>query len=69
MSEIIFLIEDAPEGGYTAQAMNNSIYTQEDSIPELKDNIKDAVLCHFDNIDIPKIIRLHFVHDEVLTFA
>ena len=67
MSEIIFLVEDDKEGGFIAKALSASIYTQADTIEELRVNIKDAVSCHFDcDENKPKIIRLHFDHDEVM---
>lgn len=47
-SELIFLIEESLDGGYEAKALGYSIFTQADSYDELKDNIKDAVQCHFD---------------------
>lgn len=65
MSEIIFLVEDAPEGGFSARALNYSIFTDGDTMQEIKDNIQDAVKCHFDNEELPKMVRLHFVRDEV----
>lgn len=67
MSEIIFLIEEAPEGGFTARALGASIFTEADSMDELRTAIRDAVQCHFDSADAPTIIRLHFVRDEVMT--
>lgn len=67
MSEIIFVVEEAPEGGYTARALGASIYTEADSVDELRDSVRDAVRCHFDDDDAPKVIRLHFVRDEVMT--
>jgi predicted RNase H-like HicB family nuclease len=66
MSEIIFIIEDSDEGGYTAKALGYSIYTEGETLEELKENIKDAVKCHFDNETLPHIIRLHMVKDEVM---
>lgn len=66
MNEIFFLVEDAPEGGYTAKALGESIFTEADSLEELHVNVRDAVKCHFDEDRTPKIIRLHFVHEEVL---
>jgi len=65
MNEIIFLVEEADEGGYIAKALGQSIFTQADSISELKEMIKDAVRCHFDENDRPKMIRIHFVKEEV----
>lgn len=66
MSEIIFIIENSDEGGYTAKALGYSIYTEGETLEELKENIKDAVKCHFDAKDLPHIIRLHTVKDEVM---
>jgi len=65
MNEVIFLVEEADEGGYIAKALGEGIHTQAESIPELKEMIKDAVRCHFDEKDLPKMIRIHFVKEEV----
>ncbi|MDM8536873.1 hypothetical protein QUF70_08990 [Desulfobacterales bacterium HSG17] len=70
MNEIIFLVEEDLDGGYNAQALGQSIYTEGDTIEELKKNILDALRCHFDNIqEIPKIVRLQFIHEEILEYA
>ncbi|MBW8050764.1 MAG: 2-oxoisovalerate dehydrogenase [Cytophagales bacterium] len=58
MNEIIFIIEESPEGGYAAKALGESIFTEADTVPELKDMIKDAIICHFDEGKHPKIVRL-----------
>lgn len=69
MNEIIFLIEEDPEGGLTARALGQSIFTEGDTIDALKENILDALKCHFDRQDdIPKVIRLHFVKEEVMYY-
>ena len=66
MKEIIFMIEKDIEGGYTARALGYSIFTEGETIEELKKNIIDAIKCHFDNEEeIPKVIRLHRVEEEV----
>lgn len=65
-SELIFLVEEAPEGGYTARAVGESIFTEADSIATLHEQIRDAVRCHFDAEQQPRLVRLHFVRDEVL---
>lgn len=67
MNEIIFLIEESLEGGYEARALEASIHTEADNISELKQSIRDAVKCHFNENEIPRIIRLHFVKEEVIT--
>lgn len=66
MNEIIFMVEDAPEGGYVARALGQSIVTEADSLAELHANVRDAVHCHFDDGQAPKIIRLRFVREEVI---
>jgi len=66
MSEIVFLVEDAAEGGFTARALGHSIFTEADSYDELRDHVRDAVQCHFDDRERPSVIRLHYVKDEVL---
>jgi hypothetical protein len=66
-SEIIFFVEEAPEGGYTARALGESIFTEAESLSELKNNVKESVLTHFEDQDRPKVIRLHFVKGELLT--
>ena len=70
MIEIIFEVcEDEVDGGYTASALGVGIHTQGDTLEELRAMVRDAVQCHFgDGVPgpMPKIIRLHFVRDEVL---
>lgn len=65
-TEVFFNVEEADEGGYVATAPSHGIVTQGDSIAELHAQVRDAVACHFDAADKPKLIRLHFVRDEVL---
>ena len=65
MNEIIFLVEDSPEGGYEARALSASIFTEADTLDELRLMIKDAVECHFEQVDRPQVIRLHFVREEI----
>jgi len=67
MTEIVFLVEEDPEEGYTARALGESIFTQADNLESLREMVKDAVNCHFaDAENRPKIIRLHIVRDEVI---
>jgi len=68
MTEIVFLVEDAPEGGYTARALGEAIFTQADDLESLREMVRDAVRCHFDDEEAarPSVIRLHMVRDEVL---
>ena len=67
MNEVIFVVEEAPEGGYAARAVGASIFTEADTLAELHEQLRDAVLCHFDEGQAPKMIRLHFVRDELIS--
>lgn len=67
MKEIIFLVEEDIEGGFVAKALGEDIFSQADSFEQLKEEIKDAVRCHFKVEDLPKIIRLHMVKEEVVS--
>lgn len=66
MNEIIFLVEESVEGGYNARALGESIFTEADDVEKLRSNIREAVDCHFDEDLKPKVIRLHFVSEEVM---
>jgi predicted RNase H-like HicB family nuclease len=66
-SEIIFSVQESPEGGYEARAPGYSIFTQAETIDELKLNVREAVQCHFDEGKAPPVIRLHMVKDEVIS--
>lgn len=66
MNEIIFLIEQDLEGGYNAKALGTPIFTQGETLDELRTNIRDAVGCHYDDASKPKVIRLHFITEEIL---
>lgn len=66
-TEIIFEVTEAEEGGYIANALGVGIHTQAETVEELRVMVRDAVACYFDDAeDAPKMIRLHFVRDEVL---
>lgn len=69
MTEIIFIVEEAPEGGFTAKAIDFAIFTEADTMEELRILIKDAVSCHFEIDQRPKLVRLHFVKEEILSMA
>lgn len=66
MQELVFLIQEAPEGGYTARALGHSIFTEAENWDELREAVRDSIRCHFEPTDCPQIIRLHYVRDEVL---
>lgn len=65
-SEIIFAVQESPEGGYEAQALGHDIFTQGETLEDLRNMVRDAVKCHFDGGSVPLVIRLHFVKDEVM---
>ncbi|MEM7552152.1 MAG: 2-oxoisovalerate dehydrogenase [Bacteroidota bacterium] len=65
MNEIIFLVNESNEGGYEAQALGHSIFTEAENENDLKENIREAVSCHFEE-GSPKVIRLHFVREEII---
>jgi hypothetical protein len=65
-SEIIFIVEESPEGGYEAKAVGHCVFTEAETIDELKRRVQDAVRCHFDSADRLALIRLHQVRDEVI---
>ena len=66
MSEIIFIVEEAPEGGFIAKSLGESIFTEGDTLKDLKNNIRESINCHFEDASAPKVIRLHFVREEVM---
>ena len=67
-TEIIFEVgEDESDGGYSASALGFGIHTQGDTLDDLRRNVREAVDCYFDDgMERPRLIRLHFVRDEVL---
>jgi predicted RNase H-like HicB family nuclease len=66
MNEIIFIVEESPEGGYQAKALGYSIFTEADTLEDIKQNIKDAIRCHFED-NAPKIVRMHYIKEEVFS--
>jgi hypothetical protein len=66
VSEIVFVVEEAPEGGYLARALGEALFTEADSAEELEASVRDAVLCHFEEADRPSVIRLHFVRQQLI---
>jgi hypothetical protein len=66
VNELVFLVEEAAEGGFTARAIGTPVFTEADSLEELRQAIRDAVRCHFDPGHEPRILRLHVVREEVI---
>lgn len=69
MKEVIFIVEEAAEGGYIAKALGHDIFTEADDLADLKYQVKEAVLCHFEEDQLPQMIRLHFIREEILPVA
>ena len=64
--EIIFAVQESPEGGFEARALSAPIFTEADTLDELRSMVRDAVECHFDEEERPRVIHLHFVRDELI---
>ena len=67
MNEIIFIVEEAPDGGFVAKAVGSDIFTQAENEQQLKEVIRDAIICHFEKEDIPDIVHLHYVKEETFS--
>lgn len=67
MNELIFLVEEAPEGGYIARALGHSIFTEADTLGQLPEKVRDAVRVHFDEGAMLKVVCLHHVREEIIT--
>ena len=65
-SGLVFAVEEAPEGGCTTRALGESIGSEADDLQSLRDMVRDALLCHFEEAERPRVFRLHLVRDEVL---
>ena len=66
-TEVIFSVEESPEGGFEARALGHPIFTQGDTMEDLRKMVREAVRCHFEAGETPSVIRLHIVKDEVFT--
>jgi hypothetical protein len=66
VSEIHFVVEEAPEGGYVARGVGADIFTEADDLEGLREHVREAVRCHFEDGRAPSVIRLHFTREEVI---
>lgn len=64
--ELVFEVRKSLSGGYESRALGHSVFTHGNDWDELKNMVRDAVLCHFEEGDAPQVIELHFVHEEVI---
>ncbi len=60
-SELVFVVEEAPERGCTARALGEAIFTEADDLDQLRAMVRDAVICHFDELERPRVVRLHLL--------
>ncbi len=67
MNELILMVQDSPEGGLEARALGESIFVQGETMAELQIAAREAILCHFEPGETPKVIRLHRVQEEVFS--
>ncbi len=65
-TEVIFLVEESAEGDYEARALGESIITEAETVDELKSNVKEAALTHYEEGKHPLVIRFHFVREELI---
>ncbi len=64
--ELIFLVEESLDTGYEARALGYSIFTEGETIEDIREAVRNAVVCHFEQEEMPAFVRLHFVKDEVI---
>jgi hypothetical protein len=69
MKELVFEVVQEADGGYTAEAIGESIFTEADSWEELRANVREAVQAFYFDAEPPASIRLRLVRDEVLAVA
>jgi len=46
------VLEESPDGGYEARALGHSIFTQGETLDEVRKAVKDAVRCHFEGTEM-----------------
>jgi hypothetical protein len=66
MSELVFEVTQEADGGFVAEALGESIFTEADTWEELRANVREAVRAFYFDGQPPDRVRLHLVRDEVL---
>jgi hypothetical protein len=66
MKEVIFYVEESLEGGFEARAIGHSIFTQGETVEDLREKVRDSVICHFEKENMPNLIKLHFIKEEAI---
>ena len=66
MNELVFEVTQEADGGFIAECLGESIFTQADSWEELRKNVQEAIIAFYFDRPRPSVVRLHLVRDEVL---
>jgi predicted RNase H-like HicB family nuclease len=66
MQELVFEVTQDADGGFNAECLGESIFTQADTWDELRANVREAVEAYFFDGRRPDSIRLRLVRDELL---
>jgi predicted RNase H-like HicB family nuclease len=66
MNELVFEVTQEGDGGFVAEALGESIFTQADTWAELRKNVREAVTAFYFDRPAPAHVRLHLVRDEIL---
>jgi hypothetical protein len=64
-AEIVFVVEEAGEGGFVARSLDQSIFTEAATLEQLREAVREAVACHFEECMRPRVMRLLFGRDEI----
>lgn len=68
-SELVFEVVQESDGGYCAECLTESIFTEADTWDELRNNVLEATAAYYFDRPRPERIRLHLVRDEILRVA
>jgi predicted RNase H-like HicB family nuclease len=69
VNEIVFEVTQDADGGFCAECMTESIFTQGDTWEDLRANVKEAVEAFYFDRPRPAGIRLHLIRDEVFALG
>ena len=69
MTELVFEVTQEADGGYCAECLTKSIFTEGDTWEGLRANVREAVgAFYFDGVG-PERIRMQLLRDEVVPVA
>jgi hypothetical protein len=63
MNELIFIVEESPEGGFTARALGESIFTESETLEELRHQVRDAIRCHYVWKSVSRVASIPFADE------